>query len=316
MPALKAKRLKGLRMNEVSGVDAPAHLSPGYLVMKALAGGDPLADLADEQIEELTKALMADEQGEHVTTELIESLTKAMDDMPDAAKAQAAGLIAALGGDAGKTGDNPVAKAVAEALTKANTERDEAIAAKTAAEEALAKAKGPAPAETEEEALAKALATMPEPLRKAWAANDAIVQKAKADAEDAVKKAEVEREARLSSEYLAKAKGGDYAGLPSSPETLATILREVDEKLSKEAGAEALRILKAASNLTAGGAGDFRTYGGMGGDATAGAGALSQLEKAADELQAKDNDLDRPTALMKAADMNPELARAYQEGQG
>jgi hypothetical protein len=311
---LKAKRLKGLRMNEVSGVDAPAHLSPGYLVMKALAaGGDPLADLDDDEIEALTKALMADEQGEPVD-ELIATLTKALGSMPDAAKAQATALIGALGGQAAGAGDDPVAKAVAEALTKANAERDEALAAKTAAEEALAKAKGPSPAESEEEALAKAMESLPEPVRKAWAADRERIAKAEKAADEASEAAKVEKDARVSAEYLTKAKGPDYAGLPASAETRATILREVDEKLSKEAGAELHRILKAASAAGADGA-DFKEYGGVGADATGAGGAMASLEKAADAIQAADPSIDRATAITKAADTSPELARAYQEGQ-
>lgn len=67
---LKARRLKGLQMDEVSGVDAPAHLAPGYLVMKA--AGDPVADLNDEQLEELTKAFLAEEE------EPVETTTQAL----------------------------------------------------------------------------------------------------------------------------------------------------------------------------------------------------------------------------------------------
>ncbi len=308
---LKAKRLKGLRMDEVSGVDMPAHLAPGYLVMKALAGDDPLADLDDDEIDALTKALMGDEQGDHVPNELIATLTKAMGSMPDAAKAQATALIAALGGDAGKTsGDDPVAKAVAEALTKAQTERDEALAAKTAAEEALAKATGPAPAETDEEQLAKAMETLPEPVRKAWADQQERIAKAEAAAAEGVETARVEKEARLSTEYLTKATGPDYANLPATAEVRATILREIDEKLSKEAGAELLRILKAASNTTPA---DFKEYGGMGGDATGAGGAMAQLEAKAAELMTSDTSLTKAEAISKAADNNPELARAYEE---
>jgi hypothetical protein len=63
--ALKAKRLKGLKIAEVSGVDAPAHLAPGALVMKAV---DALAELTDEQVEALTKAFMAEEEEPMGTT--------------------------------------------------------------------------------------------------------------------------------------------------------------------------------------------------------------------------------------------------------
>ncbi len=314
MPGLRAKRMKGLRIDEVSGVDMPAHLAQGWAVIKAAGGADPLEDLSDEQVEALIKAFGADEQGDDVPTELIETLTKAMGSMPDAAtKAATANLIAALSGDAGQAaGDDPVAKAVADAITKANTERDEAIAAKTVAEEALTKAKGPAPAESEEEALVKAMATLPEPVRKHMEAQQERVAKAEAAAAEGVEKANTEREARVSAEYLTKAKGTDYAGLPGSAETRATILREVDEKLSKEAGAELLRILKAASNLAQGGAEDFQEWGGVGGDVSSATGAQSALEKAADDIQAKEPTLNRAQAIVKAADAHPDLARAAQ----
>src|SRR3954469_5816656 len=98
---LRAKRMKGLRMDEVSGVDAPAHLSQGWMVRKA-AGSDPLEDLTDEQLEALIKAAEADEQGEPMK-DLIESLTKALGSMPEAAKAQTTALIAQLGDNAGGT---------------------------------------------------------------------------------------------------------------------------------------------------------------------------------------------------------------------
>ncbi len=308
-----AKRMKGLRVDEVSGVDAPAHLAQGWMVLKALGGGDPIEQLSDEQIEAAIKALGADEQGEPVD-ELIATLTKARDSMPDAAaKAATDSLIAALGGEPGKgTGDDPVAKAVADALTKAQTERDEAVAAKTAAEEALAKANGPAPAETEEEVLAKAMESLPEPVRKAWAADRERIAKAEKDATEAAETAKVEKDARISAEYLTKAKGPDYDGLPASAETRATILREVDEKLSKEAGAELHRILKAASTAVASGGGDFREWGGAGGDVSSASAAQSAIDKAADEILKSEPTLSRAQAIVKAADAHPDLARVAQ----
>jgi hypothetical protein len=307
--------MKGLRIDEASGVDAPAHLAPGWMVMKSAEV--PGTVLTVEDLEALIKAEEAN-QGEAVD-ELLANLTKALGTMPDAAKAQATALIAALGGDPAKNaadGDDPVAKAVAEALTKANADREAAEARAKTAEDALAKARdgvlgtGAAGQATEEEALAKALESMPEPVRKAWVEGQERIAKAETAAADAVKKAETERDARVSSEYLAKAKGNDYANLPAAPETRATILREVDEKLSKEAGAELHRILKAASHLAAGGAADFAEFGGAGADATNPAAAL---ETAADELQKADPKLDRPSAILKAADLNPDLAASYQK---
>jgi hypothetical protein len=309
---LKARRMKGLRIDEASGVDAPAHLAPGWMVLKSAAGGDPLEGLSDAELADVIKALETTE-GEPVE-ELIATLTKSLGTLPEPAKASANALIAALGGGAG---DDPVAKAVADTLAKAQTERDEAIAAKTVAEEALAKSTGSG--ETEEEALAKAMATLPEPVRKQLAAQQERIAKAETDAAEAVKKAETERDARVSAEYLTKARGPEYSGLPAKAEVLATILREVDDAVAKElvsktAGDELHRILKAASHLATGGAGDFTVFGGEGADVSSAAGAQSGIEKAADEVLKAEPTLTRAQAIVKAADANPDLARVAQPG--
>jgi hypothetical protein len=312
---LRAKRMKGLRINETSGVDMPAHLSDGWMVLKSAGGGgDPLDDLTDEQIESLIKAAEAEE--EKPVKELIESLTKALGSMPDAAKAQATALIGALGGEpaTGAVSD-PVAKAVADALKKAQSDQEAAEARATAAEAELAKAKGTA-TETEEEALAKAMATLPEAVRKHLEAQQAEVAKAKTDAAEAAETAKVEKEARLSAEYLTKAKGPDFAGLPGQPETFATALREIDEKLSKEAGAEVLRLLKAASHLNTGGADDFRTFGGMGADVSSTNAAKATIDQEAAKFMAADNTLSPAQAIVKAYDAHPDLAATAMGGEG
>ncbi len=305
---LRAKRMKGLRIDEASGVDAPAHLSPGWMVLKS--AGDPLAGLSDDELEDVIKALEA-EQGEPVE-ELIATLTKALGSMPEPAKATATALIGALGGGAGD-GDDPVAKAVAAYVAKAKADADAAEERAKTAEAELAKAKGNA-AETEEEALAKAMTSLPEPIRKAWEADRAKVAKAEADAAEAAEVAKSERDARLSGEYLAKANGPDYSGLPISPEGLATALRQIDEgTVTKETGAELHRVLKAAAHI-ASHPGDFVAFGGVGADATGAGGAMAQLNAAADKLIEADPSLTKAEAITKAADNNPDLARAYQEG--
>jgi hypothetical protein len=303
--------MKGLRIDEASGVDAPAHLAPGWMVIKSAAGGDPLEGLSDQEIADVIKALEA-EQGEPVQ-ELIESLTKALGTMAEPAKAQATALIAALGAEPAP-GDDPVAKAVADALTKASAEREAAEKRATELEAELAKAKGAG--ETEEEALAKAMATLPEPVRKRLIADQERIAKAETEATEARKTAETEREARVSSEYLTKARGSEFAGLPIGAEALATALREIDEKVSKEAGAELTRVLKAAGHMARGGAADFAEFGGAGADVSSEAGARAQIEAAATELQKADPNLDRPTAIVKAYDAHPDLARAAQGGEG
>ncbi|HWI05729.1 MAG TPA: hypothetical protein VNT52_18120 [Acidimicrobiales bacterium] len=204
-----------------------------------------------------------------------------------------------------------MAKAVAEALTKAQGERDAAVAKAAELEAELAKANGGPAGESEEEALAKALATMPEPVRKAWLEGQERIAKAEAAATKAAEDAKVEKDARVSAEYLTKAKGTDYSGLPTKAETLGTVLREVDEKLSDVAKAELHRLLKAGAHAVTSG-GDFREYGGAGEDVSSATGAQAAIEKAADDLQRKEPNMDRATAITKAYDLHPDLARAAQ----
>ena len=51
-----ATRLEGLRIDEVSGVDDPANLAPGWIVMKALSGLDGRAVAAAKASSEVDDA--------------------------------------------------------------------------------------------------------------------------------------------------------------------------------------------------------------------------------------------------------------------
>lgn len=280
---LKAKRLKGLRIDENSGVGSPAHLGPGWLVVKSEDGGQG-ADEVDAEIEALAKALAEKEEPVADAKQLSDLLTKAKDGLPDAAKALLDPFVAALDG---KQGEDPVAKAAAaQAAAEQRATAAEADAARL--RKALA---GDEPKEPD--ALAKAMESWPEEVRKAWAERDAQLTQAR---EDVVK----ERDARLSREYLEKARSHEFEGLAAKPEELATVLREADEKLTKEASAEFVRVLKSAAELAKNPAA-FRSVGDGGHDVTSDREAA--LKAKAQELQSADPKLSPAEAITKAADL-------------
>ena len=298
---LRGKRMKNLRIEENSGVDAPAHLAPGWIVRKS--ADDDLDERIEAVVAQLEKQL-GTEQEEMPVDQFVELLTKGRDAVSDEAeKAKFDAAIKAIsGGGAGAESESAGQAALAKA--QADTKAAEDRAAK--AEAALKALTAGAPPDTEAEALTKALDTLPEPLRKAWEANQTRLAEAVAKAEAAEKRAGEEHTARVKREYLEKAR--DFAALPAKAETLGDVLREVDEKLTKEAGAELLRILKAANALADGDSAAFKELGGPGMDVTDGDAAL---EAAADEIQkaatAAGSPIDRATAVLRAADSNPGL---------
>lgn len=148
--------------------------------------------------------------------------------------------------------------ALESAVVKAGVEAQEAIA------KALAKPL------TDEEVMK----AQPEAIQKAFA----VLQK-KADESDAIAKAE--REARLSKVYQDEA--DSYNALPIDQSKDASLLRALDEKLSKEEAARVREILKAADAgmFTAG---IFKEIG-VGGEESGG--AEGQIEKMAQEKLAK-----------------------------
>lgn len=136
-----------LSIEETSGVDHPAHLHEGWLVMKAAAPTD-VADLIDTSL--------TTEKGERMTVEeqlaeanaKIEELTKALGEQ-NAEQVEDEDSVEALV----KSAPEPVRKAM-EAMQKA---ADEALAKAAAAEEALAMEKAAA---ADREAIEKAATTL------------------------------------------------------------------------------------------------------------------------------------------------------------
>lgn len=122
-----ASRLDGLRIGEVSGVDHPAHLTEGWLMIKSATG------LSDEEMAEVVAEAQALAKAEAESTSPSQEVV-----MTDTT-----GTTTDLDGDVFKSLPEPVRKALEEsrlvaetALTELRKERDQRLDA-----EAIAKAK-------------------------------------------------------------------------------------------------------------------------------------------------------------------------------
>lgn len=282
------KALEELTIGEISGVDHPAHLAEGWMVLKA-AGASPEAmaqvEIVEDLVEAISKAAVIDpEMLRLVGTEVLDdtaratlaSLTKATQeatDMPDAID---------------KASLSPEVLAYVESLETQVTK---------AAEDAAAAA--PEPKDDEATEIAKALDGLPEVLRKAWLQKDA-------DLSEATAVAKAERDIRLDAEYLAKAKG--FSNLTVDPKELAPLLRKVAE-VDADLFVKVDQILKAADAQVAE-ADLFGTSGSAAiveGDGS----AQSELDSIAKAAVASGEAADYPTALAKAATDNPDLYAAH-----
>jgi hypothetical protein len=87
-----------------------------------------------------------------------------------------------------------------------------------------------------------------DPAEEAWKSTPPLVRKRIEDAEKRAQAAEEtaksERETRLNSEWVAKARG-EFVGVPAKPEEFGLILKRASESLSKEDFSEVERVLKA-----------------------------------------------------------------------
>ncbi len=103
------KRIVSLRWEETSGVDHPANLAEGWLVMKQ-AGGAPLTDAELEAITELEEVLDEDDElhkaHERLRAVLGDSATS-LKEAPADVKEAVATLIAYLDKTVGKAADTP-----------------------------------------------------------------------------------------------------------------------------------------------------------------------------------------------------------------
>lgn len=300
----RAKRMLKLRVGETSGVDAPAHQLPGWMIQKAegAEGAESVfEDELDDEIEEVLRSL-----GGAVEVDVADLLRENLDALPEPTRKAAEAFLATIDNEGGTM---PTEAELQKAL-------DDEKAARSEAERQLAvlKAGGTlveagAGDDSEEAEFRKALATLPAPIAKAW-------EEDRARSREAEKIAKAERDKRVDAEYVAKADGFSY--LPVNSATLGPVLREIDEKLSKEAAAEITRLLKAAN---AGGSEFFSELGGAGGQA--GGSAWDEIVTKANKLRADSlasgNELTFEKAVEKVTDIDNELATRYRAeltGQG
>lgn len=296
---LRAKRLVKPTQKETSGVDHPAHKSEGWWIFKE--EGDPDPDMA----EVLAALDNKDDAGAPppAGTEAAPAADTEGATVPDAPKPDT--------GTAKTEAEPDVAKQLEELrkeLATEKAEREKAETARKALADAVVKSTGGDPTVLTAEAIEKAefdkaVATLPEPVAKAWLADRERLAKAE-------QVAKAEHDARISREYLEKAEG--FKHLPANRETLGTVLRAVEsgQPLTTETAAEVTRLLKAADNAM-GTSGIFTPHGGAGEPAKGG--AYAELTAKAEELRKADPALAKESAVVKAMSDNPELARRYHE---
>lgn len=283
------KSLEALTIGEISGVDHPAHLEEGWMVMKATnPEAVQMVEIVEDLVDAVSKAgaldpdLLAqvgtevlDEQSRAVLKALGTTLAKEAADMPDTfdistlpEEAQAA--FASL---------TEQVASLSEQVTKAQTE-------------------GKTPEQVEAEEVAKALDGMPAALRKAWADQQAELAEATAVAK-------AEREIRLDAEYLAKAKslplvGEDRKDLADVLKALNAFDTDLAEKVEKYLRAANAQIEE--GNL-------FKAAGAPAAVIETGS-AHERLDAIAKSI-ATEESISYPEALQKATEQNPDLYAAH-----
>lgn len=236
-----AKRLVKLRIKENSGVDHPAHLHEGWVVMKA-------AD-SDQEVQ-LPKPLAELVEKADTVQALLDSLTgfdkSVLDDdgskMLDALVAELQEEIA----DEGEPNEPPTNKNKGDGVKTAEElqkELDTALAEVTKAKGDLETYQKEHPAEppkptSEEEEMAKALEAMPEPIRKRFLENERV-------AKEAQELAKSEHDRRVEAEYVAKARDA-YGNLSVKPEDFGPVLKTLHEANPDQAK-EVERVLSSAN---------------------------------------------------------------------
>lgn len=230
----KIRRLDALVIEESSGVDHPANLADGWIVVKE-EGRMPAAEKAFT--------------GPHAYKPSAEDPAKCA----VCGKKDADGMHKGLGATKKEEGRMP------DAINKEGLSADQ-LAAVEALEATLAKAE--TDKATAEAALAKATATPPPPVEKAEP-DLASISKAVEESEklrkaaEAALTAEVEKAAKLEErvtkmererqegEYIAKAK--DLGNLASNANALGLLLLDINEKVETETFKQLEQLLKAAN---------------------------------------------------------------------
>lgn len=205
------------------------------------------------------------------------------------------------------------------ALQKAEQERDQAKTDLAKSEQELEKAKKTPkkPDEEDEDENPLNKSDLPEPVRKALQKAEDDRQTAIAKAEEAGREAKeandlakAEREERVSAEFIQKAEA--FKGLPTEPSQFGPLLKEANEKLSKENYDELQRVLKAAdAGLTEGEL--FKEQGRAGGGRPpeSDTSAAAEVTRKAEELRKSETDLSMEQAKAKVMKGDRDLQARY-----
>jgi hypothetical protein len=282
--------LEGLKIGEISGVDHPAHLEEGWMVLKATGAAEAQVakvEAVEELVEALTKAsnLMEPDFLAQVGAEVLDaSARETLAHLISKATKEAPSMPEPIDVDA-------LDPEVAAYIKSLETERDEAVAAAAPAEEV-----------TEETDLQKALDGLPEALREHFT-------KQAADLAEATKVAKAERDLRVDAEFIQKARE-DYGDLPIKPEDFGPVLRKVAE-FDATVFVEVDRVLKAAAAIASETA-LLKSIGSPAAQMRDGSAVsnLDSIAKAAVEADSTGN-LTYAMALAKAAEEHPDLYEAH-----
>lgn len=275
------KSLEGLTIGEVSGVDSPAHLEEGWMVLKS-AGVNPSAVDQVERVEALVDAV---EKAADIDPTLLAAIGAEVLD------ATQLGVLKALGA----TQDHRPQEAHDMPDFDKSTLDDEARAYVEDLEAKVAKAASESP----EDEIAKAMDGLPEPLRKHFTEQAEELRKAR-------EVAEAERDTRLNAEYLAKARS--FEALGEKPEELAPTLRKLAD-LDADLYVEVERLLKAANAQAEASDGLFKAIGAS--NAPDEGSAHGRLDAIAKAKVSDGSAPDYASALAKAAEENPDLYAAH-----
>lgn len=206
----KAPKMVRLAVDETSGVDHPAHLSEGWLVMKSAD-----AESIEAVIDSLTENV--------AVTDSNDSITETKED--------------SVSDENVKNTEDIVADQVTESLEKANARIAELEAELEKAKKPMKMEDGKMPGESEEDYMARIRSMKkeaPEAVVKAIEALEKSAEDAKARAEEAETALKKERDERADADAIAKAK--NWANLPLEAEKVGPALRRlsvIDDELAK-----------------------------------------------------------------------------------
>lgn len=207
-------------------------------------------------------------------------------------------------------GDMPTAEETA-LIEKAEKERDEALAKAEKLEAQVAELeKAAETTEPDTDPLSKA--DIPAAVREHIAKQDAEVAELRKSAQESADIAKAERDARVTSEFVALAKS-DFPNVGGDPSEFGPVLKAASENLSKEQF-DTLKSRLTASEAQVAKGDLFKSYGQDGQPVAERSDALQKAEEKASELRKADPSLSRSDAF-KQAMRAPDIAAAYRAEQ-